>query len=382
MFEASLNLMKKIFTAILLTLFSLNILLAQEVQQKPLSQTEYVKMLYMLEKNPASKDEFVETVRTRGIGFELSDGLRSLTRTKSRNDSELQRTVETAERRRANPEKYTPPSAKEAEKVLSEARKATLDSVAEMPDFVVKQIVKRGVAYEGTNNFRNLDRLVVGVSYLASGKEEYTVLSINGILQNNPKTESGYASTGGTSSTGEFVTILEKIFKPESDTEFEAIDSDTLRGRRALVYDFSIERDKAKQGITYYVYVPDSVITGMKGKIWIDRDNFRVLRIESEATEIPSSFKITSAKRTVDYDWVKINDINYMLPSLSEVRLVSRETPRNYETRNRITFKDYQKYGSEVIVVDDDVEIVPDDAPTQNNNDDLPPPPPSNKKPN
>lgn len=373
--------MKKIFTAILISLFSLTILLAQEVRQKPLSQAEYVKMLYMLEKNPASKSDFVETVRTRGIGFELSDGLRSLTRTKGRNDGEIQRTVEEAERRRANPETYNPPSAKEAEKVLSEARKATLASIGEMPDFVVKQIVKRGIAYEGTNNFRNLDRLVVGVSYRASGQEEYKVLSINGILQNNTKAESGYASTGGTSSTGEFVTVLEKIFKPESETKFQVIDSNTIRGRRAIVYDFSIERDKAKQNITYYAYIPDSVITGMKGKIWIDRENFRVLRIESEATEIPNSFKITSAKRTVDYDWVKINDEDYMLPSLSEVRLVSRETPRNYETRNRITFKDYQKYGSEVIVVEDDVEILPEDKPTKTdiNDEDLPPPPPSNK---
>ncbi len=381
MLGASLKLMKKIFTAILISLFSLNILFAQKVQQQPLSQTEYVKMLYMLEKNPASKTDFIEAVRTRGIGFELSDGLRSLTRTKGRNDSEIQRTVAEAERRRADPESFNPPSAKEAEKVLTEARKATLESVGEMPDFVVKQIVRRGIAYEGTNNFRNLDRLVVGVSYRASGQEEYKVLSVNGIMQNNPKADSGYASTGGTSSTGEFVTVLEKIFKPESDTKFEVIDSDTIRNRRALVYNFSIERDKAKQNITYYAYIPDSVITGMKGKIWIDRENFRVLRIESEATEIPNSFKITSAKRTVDYDWVKINDEDYMLPSLSEVRLVSRETPRNYETRNRITFKDYQKYGSEVIVVEDDVEILPEDKPakTDVNDDDLPPPPPNSK---
>ena len=381
MLGASLKLMKKIFTAILISLFSFGVLSAQEVQKNPVSQTEYVKMLYMLEKNPASKTDFIEAVRTRGIGFELSDGLRSLTRTKGRNDSEIQRTVAEAERRRANPENFNPPSAKEAEKVLTEARKATLESVGEMPDFVVKQIVRRGIAYEGTNNFRNLDRLVVGVSYRASGQEEYKVLSVNGIMQNNPKADSGYASTGGTSSTGEFVTVLEKIFKPESDTKFEVIDSDTIRGRRALVYNFSIERDKAKQNITYYAYIPDSVITGMKGKIWIDRENFRVLRIESEATEIPNSFKITSAKRTVDYDWVKINDEDYMLPSLSEVRLVSRETPRNYETRNRITFKDYQKYGSEVIVVEDDVEILPEDKPakTDVNDDDLPPPP--NSKP-
>ena len=58
---------------------------AQQVPQKPLTQTEYVKMLYVLEKNPSKKDELVEAIRKRGIGFELTDGLRGLTRSKGRN---------------------------------------------------------------------------------------------------------------------------------------------------------------------------------------------------------------------------------------------------------------------------------------------------------
>ena len=36
-------------------------------------------MLYALEKNPENKDELIEAIRKRGIGFELTDGLRSLT---------------------------------------------------------------------------------------------------------------------------------------------------------------------------------------------------------------------------------------------------------------------------------------------------------------
>jgi hypothetical protein len=354
--------MKKIISAFLI-LFSVSLIFAQEVQQKPLTQTEYVKMLYVLEKNPGKKDELVEAIRKRGIGFELTDGLRGLTRSKGRNDSELQRTLEEAARRKENPERAKLPSEKESAEVLAKAREATLAAVEEMPDFVVKQQIARSAAYAGTNNFRSLDRLVVAVSYRASGREEYKVLSRNGILENNPNPKQSYEEVGGTSSTGEFVTVLAKIFKPESDTKFELTDTDVIRTRRALVFDYSIERDKAQQVITVGGAVKDSTISGMKGKVWIDRENFRVLRVESAATEIPTDFAIRAAVRTVDYDWVTISSEKFMLPTLSDVRLTSKEDRQMYETRNVIRFKDYQKYGSEVKILEGDEEEVIEEKP-------------------
>ena len=354
--------MKKIISAALI-LFSGSFIFAQEVPQKPLTQTEYVKMLYVLEKNPGKKDELVETIRKRGIGFELSDGLRGLTRSKGRNDSDLQRTLEEAARRKENPERAKLPSEKESAEVLAKAREATLAAVEEMPDFVVKQQIARSAAYAGTNNFRSLDRLVVAVSYRASGREEYKVLSRNGVLENNPNAKQSYEEVGGTSSTGEFVTVLAKIFKPESETIFELTDTDVIRTRRALVFDYSIERDKAQQVITVGGAVKDSTISGMKGKVWIDRENFRVLRVESAATEIPTDFAIRAAVRTVDYDWVTISSEKFLLPTLSDVRLTSREDRQMYETRNVIRFKDYQKYGSEVKILEGDEEEVIEEKP-------------------
>ena len=354
--------MKK-FILVILILFSINFVFGQTAQQKPLSQTEFVKMLYSLEKNPNVKDDLIEAIRKRGIGFELNDGLRGLTRTKSKNDSELQRTLEEADRRRQNPTASKLPSEKEANEILEKTRANTLAAVEEMPDFVVKQLISRSAAFAGTNNFRSLDRLVVAVSYRSSGDEEYKLLSRNGVIEANPKPKQSYSEAGGTSSTGEFVTVLAKIFKPDSDTKFELVDTDLIRNHPAIVFSYAIERDKAKQQITAVGAFADSVITGMKGKVWIDRENFRVLRIESEATEIPESFRIRSANRTIDYDWVTIADEKYLLPLLSDVRLTSREDRQMYETRNVIRFKDYQKYGSEVKILDDDE--VPEEKPNQ-----------------
>ncbi len=354
--------MKKIISVILFLILS-SFIFAQTAaaQQKALTQAEYVQMLYDLQKNPGKADEVIQTVRARGIGFELTDGLRGLTTSKSRNNAELKRTLEEAGRRRANPEAAKLPGEKESTEILLKARAANLAAVEEMPDFVVKQLIQRSAAYAGTNNFRNLDRLVVAVSYRSEGKEEYKVLSVNGVLQNNPQNKSSYEETGGTSSTGEFVTVLAKIFKPESDTKFEIADTDLIRARRAVVFYYSIERDKAKQIIVASGSFTDSTITGMRGKIWIDRENFRVLKIESEATEIPESFPIRSARRVIDYDWVTISDEKFLLPALSDVRLTFRESKQVFESRNVIRFKEYQKYGSEVKILDGDEEEVKDE---------------------
>jgi hypothetical protein len=95
----------------------------------------------------------------------------------------------------------------------------------------------------------------------------------------------------------------------------------------------------------------------MRGKIWIDRETSRVLRVESTAIGIPDDFPVRAASRAIDYDWVTISGEKYLLPSLSDVRLTSRYGRDMYETRNVIRFKDYQKYGSEVRILDDD-EVV------------------------
>lgn len=330
-------------------------------QAKPLTQSEYVKLLNDLQRNPNLKTEIVETVRQRGIDFVVTDGLLGLTRTKSGADAELARTLREAGRRKENPTAFQLPNAKESATVLEKSRTATLTAVEEMPDFVVKQMIQRGISYAGTSNFTNQDRLVVAVSYRspdisgAQGAEEYRVLSVNGITQADTKARSNYFDVGGTSSTGEFVTVLNTIFKPENETKFEPIDTDVIRERRAIVYSFTISVDKKPESISYGNI--DSTVTGMQGKLWIDRENFRVLRVESNATDIPPDFKVSAAKRTIDYDWVTINKEKYLLPLLSDVRLTSREGKEQYETRNVIRFKEYQKFGSEVKILDDDTEV-------------------------
>lgn len=328
-------------------------LAAQE--QRPLTKAEFLQLLHQLPKRPSLKQELINQVRSRGVDFEFDSGLRSLVATKSGNDADLRRTVEEAVRRRANPTAAALPSSAEAVEVLARAREAARAAAEAMPDFVVKQLITRAVAQGTTRNFSTMDRLAVGVSYRASGGEKYRLLARNGVPVPEPEAgERGdYAGEGGSSSTGEYVTLLSLLFSDEYETAFRPVDTDTLRGRRTLVYEFEVKQPKSKETISYNN--EQTAVVGSRGRIWVDRENYRVLRIDSTATDIPAGFPITATSRAIDYDWVEIAERAYLLPSRATVEMSVRQRAQLLQTRNTILFRGYQKYGTEIRVIEEDI---------------------------
>ena len=286
--------------------------------EPPLTSQEFVKLLYQLPGHPERRAAVVEEIRRRGIGFELTSGMRSLAATKSGNDALLRRTLEEAARRRANPSVAARPSEAEAADVWARAQKASLAAASGLPDFVVKQLVARQTAREMTRNWRPLDRLTVAVSYRESaGGEQYKLLAVNGMPEATANVESrSYYQAGGSTTTGEFASLTLRLFSPESQTKYQAVDTDTLRGRRSIVYDFEIKRELAQQTISYNN--ERTVTTGLSGKVWIDRELHRVLRIEMTYTEIEPDFPVKNLEKKIDDDWVTISEQKYLLPVAAE----------------------------------------------------------------
>jgi len=333
-------------------------------QQKPLTQAEYVKMLYSLQKNPAAKADIVDALRRRGIAFTLTDGVRGLTRSKAGNDDELKRALEEADRRRQNPEGSRLPSSAETAGVIEKARAKAFEVVEEMPDFVVKQLITRADAYAGTGNWRPYDTLVIAVSYSTEKGEQYRVLAKNGAPVQDSVVASSYNGLDGATSGGEFVEDLAKIFKPESKTHFDILTTDVIRGRRTLVYEYVINIENNKNGgVGLKGPIYQSTPSGEKGRIWIDRDTFRVLRIDYQLTDIAPSFPVKAVTKSIDYDMVEIAGEKYLLPIVSDFRGTVEGGGKLFESRNVIRFRNYQKYGTDVIAIDEDSEPVVETKP-------------------
>src|SRR3977135_2515079 len=92
-----------IITLLLISPLALSAHAQASTESKPLTSQELVRLVYQLPKHPEQRDEIVDEIRKRGIGFPLTDGMRSLISAKSGSDAVLRRTLEEAERRRTNP---------------------------------------------------------------------------------------------------------------------------------------------------------------------------------------------------------------------------------------------------------------------------------------
>ena len=349
--------------------------LSAQTQQQPLSSKEFVNLLYMLPRSPQMRDELIEEIRRRGIGFPLTDGMRSLVATKSGNDSLLRRTLEEAERRRVNPTAAALPSETEARELLERTRNVTLAAANAMPDFLVKQIIKRSYAFGNTGTWKQHDNITLAVGYRANAGEEYRLLTLNGMpVPDEVRNSSDYTkyAPGATSSGVEYVSSVANLFKPESRTEFRVVDTDTIQNRRTVVYEYVIKRDFSSLQL---ISSGARVIVGSRGRVWIDRELDRVLRFEQIATEIPGDFPMIGATTLIDYDWVTINERKYLLPSHSVVLITSNQAQAVVQDRNDIRFRNYQKYGAELKVID---EVGEDDEPVETP---PPPKPPKSDKP-
>jgi len=323
----------------------------------PLTSQELVRLVYQLPAHPEKRDAIVEEIRRRGINFELTNGIRSVVATKSGDDAVLRHALEEAARRRSNPVVASLPSEAEGREALDKTRAATLAAAGAMPDFIVKQQITRSHALGETQNWNAADHLTVAVSYREQEGERYKLLAVNGLPTGKEEQEKGdYEQAKGASSTGEFVTILRELFAPESQTQFQPVDTDLLRGHRSIIYQYEIKKDLSKQTLKFGdpAVGEQATVVGQRGRVWVDRETYRVLRIEDISTDIPPGFPITAATSTIDYDWITIAGRQYLLPVHAEILMTVRQGARTYQSRNDIRFRNYQKYGTEVRILDDD----------------------------
>lgn len=350
---------KIVILSAVLICFQSTVIQAQ-TKEEPIASQELVKLLYELPKQPEKKEELIELIRLRGIGFRLTEGMLGVAASKSGNDSTLRKTLLEADRRRANPVTAALPSETEASDLLARTRAATQAATEAMPDFVVKQLVSRAYSLGRTNAWISLDRLTIAVSFRAKQGEEYKVLAVNGAPPNKDAPEAGNYSqqVGGATSAGEFASTLALTFEEERKTTFKMVDTDVVNGRSVLVFQYRVELEPSRLSVKIGEL---KGIVAYHGRIWIDRETNRVLRFEI-VIDPPEAFRQIGASQVIDYDWVTIADQKYLLPVQADVRITSPERSEIVTTRNLIRFRGYQKYGTDVKIIEEDIIEDPPDA--------------------
>lgn len=281
-------------------------------------------------------DRSIEELRAAGAGPKTVAALHAL------RDASANLAPAAAATSKAPAAPIPPPGAAEQKQALAEATDFALNYEKNLPNFICTQVTRRYDDPRGQGSWRALDTVNEHLTYF-DHHEEYKVISRN----NQPVTVS-HEKLPGAKSSGEFGSIMKAIFAPETGTRFGWDHWGTLRGERMQVYSYRVPLETSN----YHIEDQErglNIVTGYSGLIYLDSDHHFVHRITLQAEDIPASFPVRELNITLDYDFEKIGDAEYLLPLQFSLR--SRDT--SAWVKNDVDFHFYRKFGTESTITFD-----------------------------
>jgi hypothetical protein len=276
------------------------------------------------------------------------------------------------------PPQAPPPSSLEQAAIMDEVRKYALSYSRQLPDFICTQVTRRfaapapgtrgGGRADSEPSFQLLDTLTSRLSYFEQKEDKKLVLI------NNTLTTQDYKTLGGSTSTGEFGSLLRDIFEYGTQARFEWDHWGTLRSRLAMVFAYRVEQAHSQWHINFDRRL--DIVPAYHGLIYVDNKTHEILRVTLAAEGIPADFPVKVAETILDYNFQDISGRTFLLPYTART-LMSAE---GYLTRNDEEFRIYRKYQVESELKFDSVTPPPLPEDDKKEQPAAPPAPPAKKK--
>ena len=228
-----------------------------------------------------------------------------------------------------------PPDSLEQGQVLDQASEYARDYIKRLPNFICTQVTRRYVDPAGLEFWQTQDTIVTKLSFFEQ-KEDYKV-----VLVNNRPVNTTMHSVGGTTTTGEFGTLLKDLFDSATAARFDWERWATLRGKRAYVFSYRVEQPRSKYTITFER--TQSTTPGYTGLIYVDRETRAIMRVTQDVLETPTGFPINQVRNVLDYDYIPIAGQTFVLPLKAST--VSRMGKVMF--KNDTEFRMYNRFGTE-----------------------------------
>ncbi|MGD0628908.1 MAG: VWA domain-containing protein [Terracidiphilus sp.] len=241
----------------------------------------------------------------------------------------------------------TPPD--QARLLIDAARERALSYNDLLPNFMCTEMTRRSVDFNGDGKWRQKDTLLEALSF-RDRQETRTTLEING----NPSDTDRY-KLKGTFSAGEFGGVLQAVFRNESKTDFRWKETDTLKGgpgraerdqgqsETVEVFDYRV--DPANSSFSVTGSNGKRLVVGYRGQVFVETASRRVRRVTLIADNLPADFPTHSTAMAVDYDYVAINGLKYLMPITAELRL---SQGRSQALMNTMEFRDYKRFAADL----------------------------------
>lgn len=228
----------------------------------------------------------------------------------------------------------------EADPLIVRARAALAEMEAAMPDFLVDQVTTRYASFNNEATGNLVDRIEAELAW-SGGKEDYRNVRLNG------RPLKGGPESSGSWSTGEFLTTAADILSPATRAAFVRLGRETVQSRPAVLFEFAIRGENSHW--TLVAPGGEQLRPAQKGRIWIDEQTGRVLRIEQRAVSIPASFPMDKAECMVEFAPVVVSGASLVMPVRAETRGCERGTVNC--SKNEIIFRNYRRFQAESTIV-------------------------------
>ncbi len=294
-------------------------------------------------------DEVAAEIDRRGIDFEMTEAFGRKLRflRAAQVESALWRADERRRSVTARPQRPAAlptdapdvPVYREDQPLIEQVRAVTQAYVSSLPDFTTRQRVQRYYR-TGGGPWRLGDYLEIAIAYSAEKGERLELK-----LQNGVSTSLGLEEVGGLTSTGQFAGLLKSLFDEASQARFRESGTADFYGRSCRVFEYVVETAYSRQSIQIG---KARTIAGYRGRIVVDPETRRIVRLESECIDLPRDFPVSEAVSVVEFGWVTIGDADYLMPVAAQVMLTDRR--ERLTSLNCITFQKYGKFETTVVV--------------------------------
>lgn len=229
-----------------------------------------------------------------------------------------------------------PTTPAEQSAVIEKIREQALSYTKQLPNYICTQLTRQ----------RNLSRMGLGPDYIeeqvsfVDHHEIRRVVSING----NPVAADGPDQQRGTPSRGEFGTLLEVIFDPQTSADFKWERPTTLDRRPLYVFSYRVPQSKGYK----LIESKRTIQVPYRGFVYADAETLSVVRIEVKITprDIPKHSEYINAALTLDYKPEQVAGHEFLLPAhyLLQYRMTHGFVVDDAEYRN------YRKFSADATI--------------------------------
>jgi len=235
-----------------------------------------------------------------------------------------------------------PPAPDEIRSLLEDATQRAMGYSTLLPNFLCLEITNRSVDPHGQGRWKHQDSMSELLTY-RDNLENRTMMEAEVYGQ---KSHAAREDLKGWLSHGEFGGMLKSVFEPSAKAEFQWKKTGTLADSAVQLFDYRVAREHS--AFDLHLGRREATV-GFHGEIFIESATRSVRRITMVADNLPQDFPLRAVSISVDYDYVVINNHDYLLPVDGEVRL---RLGRRQTVLNQIEFRNYRRFGSSAKILD------------------------------